>query len=128
MTIGPATMRSTTSVLLLLGFLTSAASARGAGSELPGISPDVLQLDLADLTVTDNVLEFHAVPSRPGLIPPSSKHLAQRRHDGTVRRQSAPTAPMQQELFTFAGEQYLTNVTIAGQTFRIVVDTGSSDT
>jgi hypothetical protein len=94
MTIGPAAMRFTNSVFLLLSFLASVthASDRGATSDIAGMSPDVLQLDFADVTVTDNVLELYAVPSHPGLIPPSSKHLAQRRHERMVRRQSASLA------------------------------------
>jgi hypothetical protein len=77
---------------------------------------------LLTLTVTNNIIELTTAPYHPALILPSSKHLAKRRN--------APhqTDRTQEHLTTLGGRIYLTNVTIASQTFSLVVDTGSSDT
>ncbi|KAH7397354.1 aspartic peptidase domain-containing protein, partial [Pyrenochaeta sp. MPI-SDFR-AT-0127] len=82
--------------------------------------------------VTNNVLHLKTAPSTPHLIPPSSKHLAKRRSELTpspkYKRQEEDLAAVQEDLITLGGRVYMTDVTLAGQIFTLVIDTGSSDT
>jgi hypothetical protein len=48
-----------------------------------------------------------------------------RRH---ARRQDYPNANVSEDLIGIGGRIYITNVTVAGQNFAMVIDTGSSDT
>jgi hypothetical protein len=77
--------------------------------------------------VTDNVLELTSSPNSHHLVPPSSKHLARRRN-ALARRQDNTLANVQDDLLTVGGRVYMVNVTIAGQTYTLVIDTGSADT
>jgi hypothetical protein len=77
--------------------------------------------------VTDNVLEITTVPHPHPLVTPSSKYLALRRN-ALARRQDNPLANVQDDLLTVGGRVYMVNATIAGQTYTLVIDTGSADT
>ncbi|KAH5574061.1 hypothetical protein HBI26_145770 [Parastagonospora nodorum] len=81
---------------------------------------------------TDNVVELEAHPN-PNLVSlPSTQHLARRRTDilsrRLARRQTYPNANVNEDLIGVGGRIYITNVTMAGQNFAMVIDTGSSDT
>jgi hypothetical protein len=77
--------------------------------------------------VTDNVFQLKTVPWASHLIPPSSKHLQQRR-SALFKRQNDPIASIKDSLLTLGGRVYLTDVTIAERLYSLVIDTGSSDT
>jgi hypothetical protein len=62
------------------------------------------------------------------LSTPSTAHLARRRNEAIRKRQNLPTAPAQEDLIGIGGRIYIANVTIGGQRFALVTDTGSSDT
>lgn len=97
-----------------------------------GESVNILCLNL-QLTsaVTTNILHLKAVSYAPDLMPPSSKHLAQRRLELSpslltpVKRQFGD---IQTQLVTLGGRVYMTDVTLGGKPFSLVIDTGSSDT
>jgi hypothetical protein len=59
---------------------------------------------------------------------PSTAHLARRRNEALRKRQNTPTAPAQEDLIGIGGRIYMTDVTVGGQRFALVIDTGSSDT
>jgi hypothetical protein len=79
-------------------------------------------------SVTDNVLELEAHPNPHKLSSPSTAHLARRRNEDIRKRQNYPIAPAQEDLIGIGGRIYVTNVTVGGQKFSLVIDTGSSDT
>jgi hypothetical protein len=62
------------------------------------------------------------------LSSPSTAHLAHHRNEAHRKRQNLPTAPTQENLIGIGGRIYITNVTLGGQHFALVIDTGSSDT
>ncbi|CAO2647612.1 Nn.00g085340.m01.CDS01 [Neocucurbitaria sp. VM-36] len=88
----------------------------------------------ARVAVTNNVLHLRTASNAPHLIPPSSKYLLKRRNDANsafhskTRRQDDPIADIQEDLITIGGRVYMTDVTLAGQPFTLVIDSGSSDT
>jgi hypothetical protein len=79
-------------------------------------------------TVTDNVLELTIHENPRQLSTPSTQQLARRRAEGLRRRQTLPASQTQENLIGLGGRIYLTNVTLDGQRFSLVIDTGSSDT
>ncbi|KAF1832811.1 aspartic proteinase precursor, partial [Decorospora gaudefroyi] len=83
----------------------------------------------AHIAVTDNVLNLTTVPYAPHLLPPSSRHLLHRRDAlSQAKRQFDPVASLDEPLVTLGGRIYMTDVTLGGQTYSLVIDTGSSDT
>ncbi|KAF2026603.1 LUC7-domain-containing protein [Setomelanomma holmii] len=82
--------------------------------------------------VTNNVLELTSAPNAHGQFAPSSRHLAKRRAElifkRKIRRQDDPIADVQENLLTLGGRIYITNATIAGQVYSLVIDSGSADT
>jgi len=74
-----------------------------------------------------------APPSYP--IPSSSKYLLKRHLKGLTAADevnndssSNDDAQYQQNLFTFGGRAYMTNVTLGNQKFTFIIDTGSAST
>ncbi|KAF1918658.1 aspartic peptidase domain-containing protein [Ampelomyces quisqualis] len=55
-------------------------------------------------------------------------HLARRRNEALRKRQNLPLAPTEEDLTGIGGRIYMTNITVGGQHFALVIDTGSSDT
>lgn len=81
------------------------------------------------------MLNLRAVSNASHLIPPSSKYLLQQRNaalyasQSKTRRQTTdPIADAQEDLITVGGRVYMTDVTLGGQPFTLVIDSGSSDT
>jgi hypothetical protein len=83
---------------------------------------------LLTYSVTDNVLELEAHPNPKQLSSPSTAQLLRRRNEAIRKRQNYPIAPAQEDLIGIGGRIYVTNVTVGGQHFSLVIDTGSSDT
>ncbi|KAF2848685.1 acid protease [Plenodomus tracheiphilus IPT5] len=81
----------------------------------------------AEMPATPNVMALQALPYAPHLIPPSSKHLLHRRHEANAHSKRQ-LGDVQETLLTLGGRVYMTSVTLAGQPFTLVIDTGSSDT
>jgi hypothetical protein len=78
---------------------------------------------LLTVKVTNHVLELEVKPWTHHHGLPSSLHLARRRSSDITKRQSAT-----EDLTTLGGRLYIANVTLAGKTFSLIIDTGSSDT
>jgi hypothetical protein len=75
------------------------------------------------LLVTNNVAELTVYPYERRHSPPSSQQLARRRSELVTKRQNA-----QEDLIGIGGRIYITNVTLGGKPFSLVIDSGSSDT
>jgi hypothetical protein len=73
--------------------------------------------------VTNHVVQLTAYPYEQQYSSPSSQHLARRRSELIGKRQTA-----QEDLINIGGRIYITNVTVSGKQFSLVIDTGSSDT
>jgi hypothetical protein len=90
------------------------------------------------LLVTDNVIRLRAAAYAPHQMPPSSKDLHKRRigiwsddDDALARRQALAKRQEtygEEDLITLGGRVYMCDVTLAGNPFVLVLDTGSSDT
>lgn len=72
-------------------------------------------------TVTPHVLTLEIAPLRYPLTP-THNHLSKRQNAGP------PIAPVQKGLQTIGGRVYMTNITLTGRSYTVVIDTGSSDT
>jgi hypothetical protein len=92
----------------------------------------LIKMTIADSpTVTDHVFPLFAAPhSHP--ISPSTKYLQKRRAISSVLSardsDSDNTTSTAQNLITLGGRVYMTNVSLAGREYTLVIDTGSSDT
>jgi hypothetical protein len=88
--------------------------------------------DLLRSPVTNHVFPLVAAPhSHP--MAPSTKYLHKRRAISSVlsihdNDSHSVTANTQQDLITLGGRVYMTNVSLAGREYTLVIDTGSSDT
>ena len=91
------------------------------------------------VTVTPHVLELNAAPLGYDYMRPPPKHYTKRFHpDAPVEPINASKreddldvdieAQTQQDLLTLSGRVYMTNITLAGRPYTLVIDTGSSDT
>lgn len=82
-----------------------------------------------NIAVTDNILELSVIPASSNHHPPSSKHLARRRNAQNAKRDWRRQTPkVQEDLMGLGGRIYLTNATVGGKPYALVIDTGSSDT
>ncbi|KAL6709891.1 hypothetical protein ACN47E_000676 [Coniothyrium glycines] len=91
------------------------------------------------MAVTNNVFRLRPVAYPPHQMPASSRELHKRRTglwsddeiDVSARRLALAKrqqAAGEEDLITLGGRVYMTDVTLAGEGFRLVIDTGSSDT
>jgi aspergillopepsin I len=86
-------------------------------------------------SVTSHVLTLSTLPFH---YPhkPSSNYLTKRFHPAELTNltrietadEDLPIAEVQQDLLTLGGRVYMTNITLGGVPFSLVIDTGSSDT
>ncbi|KAF2494727.1 acid protease [Lophium mytilinum] len=83
-------------------------------------SPRTLQAASKNI-ITPHVLELTAIN---GIVPPSTSHL--RRLLLNKRQTQTPVADL--DLTTIGGRVYFTTIQISGNTYTVVIDTGSSDT
>lgn len=85
-----------------------------------------LQLSPNSPKVAPTIMTLKTIPNAPHLVPPSSQHLARRRlpHGHLSKRQIAA----QTKLLTLGGRVYMTDITLRGDPYTLVIDTGSSDT
>jgi hypothetical protein len=78
--------------------------------------------------VTNNTIQLRTTTCGPEHLPPSSQYLAHRRLSSLHAKRQVNAGPVQNSLLTIGGRLYLADVAIGNQPFRLVIDTGSSDT